>query len=204
MKRSRLPWATARPIWRVLPVRMSYRPPNTSPRWGPMLNSPPLPPKYPPVAVRVCPLRISRKGDPPGGCPTWASAGVQVIANSPSVLIPSAARDLRRQSLINRTPAGRGRSSPAAVRSPGDPRTVGATSRSAPPGRRNWLFGRIATSGTGFMVWAVCTPPVTGSIIISQLPWSAVMRTLGPHFLGTLENPAETLVHDFNRPDHRR
>ncbi|MNG35913.1 hypothetical protein D3C84_1227840 [compost metagenome] len=34
--------------------------------------------------------------------------------------------------------------------------------------------------GTGFRVWAVWTPPVTGSIIISALPWSAVIRAVPP------------------------
>ena len=29
-------------------------------------------------------------------------------------------------------------------------------------------------------MWAVCGPPVSGSTIISQLPWSAVTSTVAP------------------------
>ncbi len=35
-------------------------------------------------------------------------------------------------------------------------------------------------NGTGFVVCAVCGPPVAGSIIISALPWSAVISMAPP------------------------
>ena len=37
-------------------------------------------------------------------------------------------------------------------------------------------------NGTGLSVWAVCGWPVTGSVIISQLPWSAVISMAMPAF----------------------
>ena len=36
----------------------------------------------------------------------------------------------------------------------------------------------MAMNGIGLVVCAVCGWPVTGSIIVSQLPWSAVMNTV--------------------------
>ncbi len=51
---------------------------------------------------------------------------------------------------------------------------VGEMSRRLPPGRRmRWLgrgSGETSMKGTGLVVWAVCGPPVTGSISISELP----------------------------------
>jgi tripartite-type tricarboxylate transporter receptor subunit TctC len=38
----------------------------------------------------------------------------------------------------------------------------------------------ISSNGTGPVVWDVCGPPVTGSRIISQLPWSAVTSRAPP------------------------
>ena len=57
---------------------------------------------------------------------------------------------------------------------------MGATSRSDPPSRSAVAPERTATRGTGLVVWAVCIPPVAGSIINSQFPWSAVTSTLQP------------------------
>ena len=34
--------------------------------------------------------------------------------------------------------------------------------------------------GTGLVVWAVCGPPVPGSIICSALPWSAMITAAPP------------------------
>ena len=34
--------------------------------------------------------------------------------------------------------------------------------------------------GTGLVVWAVCGPPVSGSISSSALPWSAVISAAPP------------------------
>ena len=42
-----------------------------------------------------------------------------------------------------------------------------------------WLVG-FGIAGTGFVVCAVCGPPVTGSFIISALPWSAVTNSAPP------------------------
>src|ERR1019366_3377898 len=75
------------------------------------------------------------------------------------------------------TPARR-RSRPvisAGWSTPSMPRIVGPTSQSAPPSRSG-TTSPLATcrNGTGFVVCAVCGPPVAGSIIISQFPWSAV------------------------------
>src|SRR6267143_2294329 len=57
---------------------------------------------------------------------------------------------------------------------PSSCKIVGPTSRSEPPARRAPSFcgapAPTITSGTGFVVWAVCGPPVAGSIISSQLP----------------------------------
>ncbi len=58
--------------------------------------------------------------------------------------------------------------------------TVGPTSESDPPLRSAPAPARTATKGTGLVVWAVCGPPVSGSTIISQFPWSAVTRTVAP------------------------
>src|SRR6266567_8248569 len=62
---------------------------------------------------------------------------------------------------------------------PSSCKIVGPTSRSEPPVRRCHLGAPspTMTNGTGFVVCAVCGPPVAGSIISSQLPWSAVTRT---------------------------
>src|SRR3954470_1173680 len=53
---------------------------------------------------------------------------------------------------------------------PRSPSTVGATSRREPPVRSDVAPAPTATRGTGLVVCAVCTPPVAGSIIISQFP----------------------------------
>src|SRR5690242_18888877 len=63
---------------------------------------------------------------------------------------------------------------------PRSPSTVGATSRSEPPARSDSAAVPTAPSGTGLVVYAPSTPPSAGSIIISQLPWSAVTSTLAP------------------------
>src|SRR5690606_19243231 len=59
--------------------------------------------------------------------------------------------------------------------------TVGATSRSEPPSRSATpVRSPTYTSGTGPTVCAVCGWPVTGSRIISRLPWSAVTTSAPP------------------------
>src|SRR2546426_3211173 len=56
--------------------------------------------------------------------------------------------------------------------------SVGPTSQSAPPCRKGpFASSPTMSNGTGFVVWAVCGPSVVGSIISSQLPWSAVTRS---------------------------
>src|SRR5438046_1019217 len=60
-------------------------------------------------------------------------------------------------------------------------RIVGPTSRSEPPSRRGPRASSpspTSTSGTGLVVCAVWGPPVRGSIISSQLPWSAVTSSV--------------------------
>ena len=57
---------------------------------------------------------------------------------------------------------------------------MGATSQSAPPCRSGMSPALTAMNGTGFVVCAVCGPPVAGSSIISALPWSAVTSTWAP------------------------
>src|SRR5882757_4897377 len=56
--------------------------------------------------------------------------------------------------------------------SPNIPRTVGEMSRNEPLGLSvNCLaFSETTINGTGFVVCAVCGPPVFGSIIISAFP----------------------------------
>src|SRR5215213_9857706 len=54
---------------------------------------------------------------------------------------------------------------------PSRARAVGATSRNEPPVRSETAPDPTATRGTGLVVCAVWTPPVAGSIIISQFPW---------------------------------
>ena len=54
-------------------------------------------------------------------------------------------------------------------------------------------------NGTGLVVCAVCGPPVSGSIIISQLPWSAVTNSRAPAFSADLEHASETLVDRLDR-----
>ncbi len=61
-------------------------------------------------------------------------------------------------------------SSPAACGSSISASSVGAMSARRPSRKRDLLAGRPAATGTGFVVCAVCGPPVTGSRIISQLP----------------------------------
>src|SRR5262252_4153566 len=55
---------------------------------------------------------------------------------------------------------------------PSMPNTVGEMSCNEPPGRRASVdaFSLTTMNGTGFVVCAVCGPPVAGSIIISALP----------------------------------
>src|SRR5205085_890350 len=61
---------------------------------------------------------------------------------------------------------------PRGCSSPSSCMTVGPTSRSDPPLRKGFTpFESTTTKGTGLVVCAVCGPPVSGSIIISQLPW---------------------------------
>src|SRR5207342_2579092 len=59
-------------------------------------------------------------------------------------------------------------------------RMVGATSRSAPPLRSVAMRGPAYTNGTGPTVCEVCGWPVSGSRIISTLPWSAVSNKAPP------------------------
>src|SRR5258708_32650866 len=69
---------------------------------------------------------------------------------------------------------------------PNIPKIVGEISRNEPPGFRvnRFAFSATTTNGTGFVVCAVCGPPVAGSIIISALPWSAVI-SMAPPLAGT-------------------
>src|SRR5690606_11505006 len=57
---------------------------------------------------------------------------------------------------------------------------VGATSRRAPPLRRLAARPPRYSNGTGPTVCAVCGCPVSGSRIISRLPWSAVTSISPP------------------------
>src|SRR6185312_1068102 len=59
-------------------------------------------------------------------------------------------------------------------------RSVGPTSQRAPPERSGESPAPTVMKGTGLVVCAVCGPPVSGSIISSQFPWSAVMRSRAP------------------------
>ena len=70
----------------------------------------------------------------------------------------------------------------------------------ARPGRRV----RITTTGTGLVVCAVCGPPVSGSFINSQLPWSAVTSSAPPWRLQRLDDAAEAGVHRLHRLDRGR
>src|SRR5205823_2461552 len=59
--------------------------------------------------------------------------------------------------------------------------TVGPTSHRAPPCRSGPATSSpTIRKGTGFVVCAVCGPFVVGSIISSQLPWSAVTSSVAP------------------------
>ena len=50
-----------------------------------------------------------------------------------------------------------------------------------PPSRRvTFRWSETSRKGTGLVVWAVCGPPVAGSIRSSALPWSAVINMLPP------------------------
>src|SRR3984893_17762511 len=69
----------------------------------------------------------------------------------------------------------------AGADSPRIPSIVGAISRRAPPDAYLSLsFSVTQINGTGFVVWYVCGPPPAGSIIVSALPWSAVMIQAPP------------------------
>src|SRR5690348_8490451 len=59
-------------------------------------------------------------------------------------------------------------------------RIVGPTSRNEPPCRRAFASSPTTRNGTGLVVCAVCGPPDVGSIISSQLPWSAVTSRVAP------------------------
>ena len=61
---------------------------------------------------------------------------------------------------------------------PSRPSTVGARSPSLPPSR-SCAPASVTTSGTGFVVCAVCGEP-SGSSICSALPWSAVTSATPP------------------------
>ena len=50
----------------------------------------------------------------------------------------------------------------------------------APAGREARAPGAVTTSGTGFVVWAVCGLTPSASSICSALPWSAVTRQTPP------------------------
>ena len=58
--------------------------------------------------------------------------------------------------------------------------SVGARSASRPLRSRAPAGPPTSATGTRLVVCAVCGPPVTGSIIVSQLPWSAVMIIAPP------------------------
>src|SRR5690606_7157910 len=80
-------------------------------------------------------------------------------------------------------PRGTSRVSPvisAGLSSPSRTRIVGARSRSAPPARSCAARLPTYTRSTGPTVCEVCASPVTGSRIISQLPWSAVTSSSPP------------------------
>ena len=80
-----------------------------------------------------------------------------------------------------------GRSSRPVVRFPEGRAASGRRHRGSPPVRRPDSCGRdcpegppTRMKGTGFVVWAVWGRPVTGSIICSALPWSAVIARTAP------------------------
>jgi hypothetical protein len=51
--------------------------------------------------------------------------------------------------------------------------SVGDRSRKLPPSRTVMFFSsETRMKGTGLVVWAVCGPPVAGSMSSSALPWS--------------------------------
>ena len=54
------------------------------------------------------------------------------------------------------------------------------------------------------VVCEVCGPPVCGSRIISQLPWSAVTSSAPPDFSDRLRDPAEAGVDRLHRLDRGR
>ena len=82
--------------------------------------------------------------------------------------------------------------------------TVGATSRSDPPARRAFAPASTATKGTGLVVWAVCTPPVSG--IDHHLAVAVVGRDedAGPRLRRTRQHPVEAPVHRLHRLDDGR
>ena len=57
---------------------------------------------------------------------------------------------------------------------------VGAMSARRPSATSERLRAPSSNSGTGLVVCEVCGPPVSGSRIISQLPWSAVTSSAPP------------------------
>ena len=116
------------------------------------------------------------------------------LAQDPQLCPPTGAQP--------RAAAGSGRSSPAARARPSRPSTVGARSPSLPPSRR-CAPASVTTSGTGFVVCAVCGEP-SGSSICSALPWSAVTSATPPAALDRGQDHAERGVGGLDGRDHGR
>ena len=66
------------------------------------------------------------------------------------------------------------------------------------------LRRRAARTGTGLVVWAVCGPPVSGSRISSQLPWSAVTEQRAAGSCDRLGDAAEAGIDGLHRLDGGR
>ena len=99
--------------------------------------------------------------------------------------------------------SGSGRSSPAAGRGP----SARAASARGPRAARRAAVAPAGPptriTGTGFSVCAVCGPPVSGSIITSQLPWSAVTMIAPPISSTAASTSPRPAVHRLDRLDRR-
>ena len=62
----------------------------------------------------------------------------------------------------------------------------------------------VTTSGTGFVVWAVCGLTPSGSSIVSALPWSAVTRQTPPAASTAVDDHAEASVRGLDGLDDGR
>ena len=71
------------------------------------------------------------------------------------------------------------------------------------PQRHTFFSSETSRNGTGFVVCAVCGPPVAGSINISALPWSAVISMRATTLLDRLVDAAKLRIDGLNRL-HRR